>query len=503
MKKTLLLVAGVISLAFTHAQTQFENASFENWEGVGNPEEEPTQYSSLKTADALAWAAPQVVWRSATAHTGSYSTRIKVAAYNGFCGCTPNGIMTNGRVHAEVSAANGYVFTDPANAQWNTPCTDRPDSLVGWYQYTQQGSDIGKIEVLLHDNSAQGKLPIAAGPAPAHWVGKARKNINAGSGAWVRFSVPFGYYNNNSPDYILLVATAGDSTIPVAASELLLDDIELIYNPLLVSVTPAATQNIDIGVNGNVLTVNETPNKGVITTVTREWKFSTTAGGPYASFAVAETGTTYTPNFAAAGFYYVVCETDFGTQVVTSNEVEIVVTDPGSNTVTISPSGSQTILTSVNGNLLTASETPSAASSREWKLSMTSGSGYASFGTPETGLTYTPNFATVGTYYIICESDFSGDVQISNEVTIFVPSSAGIDENGIKFNIYNQSGLINLVFSSTENVSNFNLFDLNGRMVYTSIIDSELTQHAVNQTSGIYMYQVVSGDKIITGKIKL
>lgn len=503
MKKTLLFTACMFVTAIGFSQTQFENPSFETWEAVGNPEEEPTEYSSLKTADALAGLAPQVLWQTSTAHTGSYAARLEVAAFNIGCFCNPNGIMTNGRVHAELTAANGYVFTDPADAQWNTPFTDRPDSLVGWIQYDPQNGDVGKVEVLLHDNTAEGKLPVAAGPAPAHWVGKARYDITSASASWVRFSVPFVYFNNNSPDYILLVATPGDSTIAEAASELLIDDVELIYNPNLVSVTPPATQNIDVGVNGNMLTVTETPNSGVTATITREWKFATTAGGPYSSFTGPETGTTYTPNFAAADIYYVVCETDFGTEIVLSNEVEIVVTDPATNTVTVSPSASQTILTSTNGNLLTATETPAAASTREWKVSNTSGSGYASFGTPETGLTYMPNFAALGTYYVICESDFAGDIQISNEVTIIVPSSAGIDENGIKFNIFNQDGVINLTFSSDEIISNFSLFDLQGKQVYSSTIDASQTSHYVNQTNGIYIYRVVSGDKIVTGKIKL
>ena len=497
MKKTLLFSACLYIATVGFSQVPFENASFENWDALGNPEEEPTQYSSLKTADALAGLAPQVLWQSGTAHTGSFSARLVVAPYNILVGLAPNGTMTNGRVHAELTASNGYVFTDAGNSQWNTPCTDRPDSLVGWFQYTPQNGDKGKVEVLLHDNTLIGKLPHDG--TTTHWVGKARYDITTTTSSWTRFSVPFTYYNGSNPDYVLLVATAGDSLIAEAGSELLLDDIELIYNPApTVTIAPTATQNINVSVDGSLLTATEMNG----TAVSRQWMSGAATGGPYTAITPAQTGTTYLPNFAAAGIYYVVCETDFGTQTVISNEVEIVVVDPGTNTVTVTPSAVQTVLTDQNGNLLTATETPSAATTREWKVSSTSGSGYASFGTPETGLTYTPYFSALGTYYVICEADFAGDIKISNEVVINVPSSAGIDDEDLKFKIYSENKTINLTFESELNEAVLSIYNLEGKQVYISQITSATSQHTLEK-SGIYIYRLVSGDRIITGKISL
>ncbi len=506
MKKTLLFFASLLLLTQGFSQVQFDNSSFENWENLSSPTEEPTSFSSLKTSDGgivINGFAPQVVWRSSTAHTGSYSAQLIVAAYNGIAMVSPNGTLTNGRVHAETTAANGYVFTEVGDADHSTICTDRPDSLVGWFQFTPVGGDVGKVEVLLHDNTALGKLPEPAGPVPSHWVGKARYDITTTTSSWIRFSVPFDYYNNNSPDYILLVATSGDSLLSVTDSEALIDDIKLIYNPNLVVIDPAAAQNIDVDADGTLLTVTETPNAAVVSPITREWKFSTTAGGPYSSFTGPETGTTYLPNFSAADIYYVICETDFGTEVVISNEVEIVVTDPLANTVTVTPSATQTLLTDEDGNLLTATETPSAASSREWKSSTTSGSGYTSFGTPETGSTYTPNFSAIGTYYLICESDFSGDVQISNEVEIIVPSSAGINDEDLEFKIFELNGAINLVFEDKNELGTLSLYNMQGQEVYSSSVNSKNSTHQVNQVSGVYVYRLTSGDRIITGRIKL
>jgi hypothetical protein len=503
MKRALLVLLISSSSILSLSQTQFENPGFEAWESVAAPEEEPTEYSSLKTADALAGLAPQVIWQTATANSGSFACSLVVAPFNILVGLAPNSTLTNGRVHAEFTAANGYVFTDTVNSQWQTPCTDRPDSLVGWFQYTPQGSDIGKVEVLLHDNSAFGRMPHDG--SFTHWVGKARYDVTTATTAWTRFSVPFSYYNNNSPDYVLMVATSGDSLVAVDGSMMLLDDIELIYNPLLVNVNPPAQQTINISTNGAVLTVTETTNAGVTTPITREWKWSTTSSGPYASFGPIETGTTYTPNFATAGVYYVVCETDYGLQgVITSNEVEIIVVDPGVNAVTITPGAVQNLNETQNGNLLTANETPSSASSREWMWTTTSGSGYQSFSPTETTGTYTPNFAAAGTYYVICESDFSGDIQTSNEVTIIVaPAGAGIEESEIKFNIYHDGSLVQVFFESLNGDAVIQLFSLDGKQLYQSKLSQGNSQHNVDASRGIYIYRVVNGNKIITGKINL
>ncbi|MBI3135007.1 MAG: PCMD domain-containing protein [Bacteroidetes bacterium] len=501
MRKILLLSFVAALSASGISQTQLENPGFEGaWENVTGAEDEPVEWSSLKTADALASLAPVVAFQEATnPHSGARCIRLlNVSSF----GVVANGLLTNGLVHADFDPDLGYVYTNTTDPQWNTTFTDRPDSLVGWFRYSPSGADKGKVEVITHQDPPVGQLPAANYPE-AHWVSRARYDVTTTSAStWIRFSVPFEYYNTSLPEYILVVLSAGDSTIAVAGSQMWIDDLELIYNPNLVSVTPPASQNINMGVNGTTLTVNATPNAAVVTPVTQEWKYSTTSGSGYVSFGVPETGTTYTPNFAAAGIYYVVCDVDFGTEIITSNEVEIVVTDPGANSVTISPSAPQTLLVGQNGTLMTATESPAAASSREWLFSVTSGSGYAPFTTPVTGLTYTPNFNAVGTYYVICQSDFSGDVQISNEVTIMVPSAAGIDEEHIQFNLYNNGNALSLRMSDIQSNSTFSLFSLDGKLIYSSALTEENTLHSID-AKGVFVYHVVTGDKIITGKINL
>lgn len=225
MKKLLLLPFIALS-PLVFGQSQPENAGFEGaWEDVPGAEDEPEQWSSLKTADALGGVAPVVMFQSDDAHTGSKSVRLKnVESF----GVVANGIMTNGIVHADFDPENGYVYTDESNADWNTAFTGRPDSVVAWIKYDPTPGDRGKIEVLLHKAGTVGKLPETG--ATDHWVGKARFDVETAHADWTRISAPFTYFSADNPDYILFVITSGDSTIALVDSEMIVDDIELIYS---------------------------------------------------------------------------------------------------------------------------------------------------------------------------------------------------------------------------------------------------------------------------------
>jgi hypothetical protein len=135
------------------------------------------------------------------------------------------------------------------------------------------------------------------------------------------------------------------------------------------------------------------------------------------------------------------------------------------STVSISPTATQDILMSTNGTALTAVESPSAADSREWMVSSTSGSGYASFAPAETGVSYTPNFATAGTYYVICESTFGVDVESSNEVQINVTAPSGLVEFDDSFQFLKTTSRVDII-TATQNYT-VRVFGLSGQLIMT------------------------------------
>lgn len=219
------------------AQTQIENGGFEVWENDGTSEEEPSQWSSLKTSDDASWInlanqAPQVLWKETNnPHSGNSCLKLKVAPYNALVGLSPNAIVTNGRVFASTTPSDGYVFTDESNSIWNTSCTDRPDSLIGWYKYLPQSNDQGSVEVLFHNTTNQGKLPESG--SDSHWVGNGDFQFSTVKTVWTRFSFPINYLNSQTANHFLIISSAGNGLNAQENSELFLDDMSFVYNPPL------------------------------------------------------------------------------------------------------------------------------------------------------------------------------------------------------------------------------------------------------------------------------
>ena len=233
MKKTVLILTvilfGILSL---HAQTAdtLENPGFEEWEvpfGLPSDHPEPVNWSGIKTSDnANVNPLAPVNWaQSDTAHSGNYSLKLfNVSAL----GLVATGTMTNGRVHAEVSTTKSYIYTDTTNPLWNTRFTGRPDSLVGWYMCNPVSGDHGNVLAILHTGYA--RSPALDGDTST-WVGKASFDLpNTKVETWTRFSVPFNYYSDKTPQYILIILTSGNGTKAKAGSSAKFDDLDVIFN---------------------------------------------------------------------------------------------------------------------------------------------------------------------------------------------------------------------------------------------------------------------------------
>jgi hypothetical protein len=255
MKKLILATAAVLLGIFTiQAQTnKIENSGFEEWEvpiGLPANHPEPVDWSSIKTSDnANINALAPVNWaQSDTAHSGNYSVRLfNVSMF----GEVATGTLTNGRVHTpkSLSADEGYVYTDTTNPLWNTPLTLRPDSLTGWFLYKPVSGDHGNVTAILHTGYAQSP---PADKDTSTWVGKASFDLpNTEVDTWTRFSVPFKYYSQANPQYILLILTSGNGAHAVAKSQAWFDDLKLIFHPTGIPNHPQG--NLDVFVTNKEL----------------------------------------------------------------------------------------------------------------------------------------------------------------------------------------------------------------------------------------------------------
>ncbi len=228
MKKNFtLLLAFSFVLGFSAFAQQFQNGGFEEWEDVGLGAEmlEPVNWSSIKTSDLdnLNLLAP-VVWSiSDDVHSGEHSVYLLNIET---LGIVATGMITNGRVHADLNPDLAYVYTNQDDPRWNSPFTGRPDSVVGWYKCNPAEGDFGTVKVALH----VGDLHIPGDES--NLVAMAHLELPAVAVTeWTRFAVAFEYYMEIDPEYQLTILYSGNGTEAVGGSEAWFDDVEFIYNP--------------------------------------------------------------------------------------------------------------------------------------------------------------------------------------------------------------------------------------------------------------------------------
>jgi len=229
--KQIYFILLLITLSITaKCQHQPENPGFEFWEDVELNTDEPVDWSSIKTSDNdfLSGLAPYVWDQSTDAHSGSYSVKL---ISQSILTTVAAGIITNGMVHADFNPTNGYVFTNTSDARWNTPFTLTPDSIAVWVKFIPQGSDVGQLKAVLHTGTA--KIPDAA---MTNYIALAQIDIPDPTNTWTRFSAPFNYFNNTVPEYILFVLSGGGASA-TDNTTIYFDDLELIYNPVLLDLT--------------------------------------------------------------------------------------------------------------------------------------------------------------------------------------------------------------------------------------------------------------------------
>jgi hypothetical protein len=212
---------------------EIENPGFETWEDIGMELIEPVEWSTIKTSDNswISDQAPLTYERSNDAHSGTYSLKL----YNVwvFGNLVATGAITNGRFHADFNLDSSYSFTQQDTSKWHTAFTGRPDSLTGWFKFFPRLNDAAQFKVILHVDDC--KLP-ENGTFP-NWVGMAVYMTDNGVTYenWTRFAVPFTYFNDNIPEYELIVINSGDSITAIDSSYLLVDDLHVVYKPAGIS----------------------------------------------------------------------------------------------------------------------------------------------------------------------------------------------------------------------------------------------------------------------------
>jgi hypothetical protein len=229
MKRPLrLLCLFIFLLPLISTGQQLENPGFEEWEIAAPSINEPVEWSTIKTADSdISALAPVTFDRSDDAHSGLYS--LKLYNVTPFPNLVATGAITNGRFHAEFDLTKSYSYSQRSDPKYHTVFTGRPDSLTGWFKYFPNLTDAAQFKVVLHVDSCT----LPAHETLPNWVGMAVYKTENGVtyDTWTRFSVPFTYFSDDTPEYLLTTLNSGDSITAIDGSYLLVDDLQLVYGP--------------------------------------------------------------------------------------------------------------------------------------------------------------------------------------------------------------------------------------------------------------------------------
>jgi hypothetical protein len=230
--KSLLLVfpfvfaGGVTGIVM--AQQQLDNPGFETWETIRSGLEEPVGWTSLKNTDGgffMNRLAPVGLEKCTSAHSGLYCIKlVNKTAMN----IVVTGTLTNGAIHPNFDPEKGYVYTDTTDSRLHTHFSSRPDSLTGWFKFYPEGDDKIMVWAVLH--TVKGSIPEFG--TKKNWTADAlfiSKPVVYDT--WTRFSIPFVYYKDLQPDYILIILNSGYGTKAIPNSVAYFDDLKLIYNP--------------------------------------------------------------------------------------------------------------------------------------------------------------------------------------------------------------------------------------------------------------------------------
>lgn len=270
-----LLFTILLSSFTIYSQQQIGNSGFEQWDNLGAPNEEPSNWNSFKTGSGSfsSFASKQIEQSTDVrpGSSGSYSS--KVYSVSTF-GIIANGNMTIGRINmgsATAASSENYNYSVVSDTNFSEALTQSPDSIVFWVKYTPVSSgEEARMKAAIHDDY-EFRDPTDANSA-THLVATAELNYPSTSGSWVRKSVPFDYSGpSTTPEFILLTFTTnktpggGDGN-----DEILIDDVELIYNSASIQESIQKFNKVYHS-NGNIFIESNDPLNG-------EYKIFNTSG---------------------------------------------------------------------------------------------------------------------------------------------------------------------------------------------------------------------------------
>jgi len=204
MKKIYLLFISISASPSIFSQA-LPNPSFDNWTNQGSYDD-PNNWNTLNSLTSSFGVVTVQKATGADIHTGAAAIKMITLSV---LGQNANGLVTTGTINVAGMTVDGGI-----------PYTLRPDSITGWYKCAPQGADFGFVDFSLLDAAGTDTVGFAHFQSP-----------NATVSTYTRFSVPINYHNANTPVLSRCVMSSSAGVSSVLNSVLVIDDLELIFNP--------------------------------------------------------------------------------------------------------------------------------------------------------------------------------------------------------------------------------------------------------------------------------
>jgi hypothetical protein len=218
MKKLYLLSFLFFFAIISRAQNPaLPNPGFESWHTSGN-HQDPDSWQTLNDATGILGVFTATKATSSDIHSGTAAIKLQTKSV---FGQIANGITTTGTL----------ITTPPYGVTGGIPYTGRPDSIAGWYKCTPAGTDSGFVEFILkgHNNDSVGYVRFVT--------------PNAMVSSYTRFSAKINYFSTALPDTAVWILSSSRGSGPVVNSILFVDDLQLIFNPVVCNAPTGLTTN--------------------------------------------------------------------------------------------------------------------------------------------------------------------------------------------------------------------------------------------------------------------
>ena len=260
MNKILLLSIASAMTFFSNAQMQIGNGDMEQWETVATDQEPVNWNSFLSAGGSLSGFAANQIASSTDVRPGTSGTlSCRIWSRSTF-GIVANGNVTLGKINmgsTTPTSSSNYNQSVTADANFSEVMTDTPDSIVFWAKFTPvSGGDNARMKATLHD-AYDYRDPEDATSA-THVVATAVLNYPSTAGAWKRFSVPFNYSGPATGNTNILVTFTTNEAAGGGSGndEVLIDDVELIYNPSSLEETVLTNTFVSLDYDAKIIRIN-------------------------------------------------------------------------------------------------------------------------------------------------------------------------------------------------------------------------------------------------------